>query len=353
MGYTKTRRCNKKRNNRKRKTRLIRGGTIGDLLRSYGATEDTRFQGIEVLPAWPAVADAAIGGRPDTVQSLAVVSPDRLAVGYYSANIVIRDTAGAAVQTLVGHTDIVNCLIKLPDGRLASGCEDRTIRIWNIGTGECTNVLQVGAEVHSLAVLRDGSLASSDEQGKLRIWDIRTGECTSTRVHPEGPVYSLAALPDGGIAAGCDNGDIVLWGPGGQRGRTLTLPFRARNAVNFGAHAARALTLLQSGRLAAGYGGDTRIRIWNVKSGVCEAVLTGHLGTVNALTTLPDGRLLSGSRDDGTIKLWDTVASPIRTVPVETPIPLTHPGINALVAWRDGSGRVASGGVDGTIHFWK
>ncbi len=37
---------------------------------------------------------------------------------------------GKCVNTLTGHTDRVFCLAVLPDGTLASGSYDRTIKLW-------------------------------------------------------------------------------------------------------------------------------------------------------------------------------------------------------------------------------
>ena len=43
-----------------------------------------------------------------------------------------------------GHTDDVTSVAYSPDGeQLASGSWDKTVRVWQLATGECTAVLQV------------------------------------------------------------------------------------------------------------------------------------------------------------------------------------------------------------------
>ena len=43
-----------------------------------------------------------------------------------------RDEAGIwQSEELVGHTDWVRCLQVLPDGRIVSGSDDQTIKIWD------------------------------------------------------------------------------------------------------------------------------------------------------------------------------------------------------------------------------
>jgi WD40 repeat protein len=36
---------------------------------------------------------------------------------------------------LEGHTDSVRALAVLPDGRVVSGIDDKSVRIWSSGTG--------------------------------------------------------------------------------------------------------------------------------------------------------------------------------------------------------------------------
>ncbi|MEH2281088.1 MAG: hypothetical protein V7K90_07050 [Nostoc sp.] len=44
---------------------------------------------------------------------------------------------GEVIRTLTGHYDWVNSVAINPDGKaFASGSSDRTIRIWNLATGE-------------------------------------------------------------------------------------------------------------------------------------------------------------------------------------------------------------------------
>ena len=46
------------------------------------------------------------------------------------------------VQTVKGHTSRVNCLVYLGNNTLVSGSFDKTIKIWDIATGECIKTLE-------------------------------------------------------------------------------------------------------------------------------------------------------------------------------------------------------------------
>ena len=60
-----------------------------------------------------------------------LVRGDTVLAGLNNGNIVVKKTdTGDAVGTLEGHSDSLEALLVLADGRLASASSDKTLKVW-------------------------------------------------------------------------------------------------------------------------------------------------------------------------------------------------------------------------------
>ena len=76
------------------------------------------------------------------------------------------------MATLEGHRGDVNVLAVLEGGRLASGSDDRTLKVWELVSGACVATLEGHARpVTSLAILEGRRMASGADDGEVKIWD--------------------------------------------------------------------------------------------------------------------------------------------------------------------------------------
>ncbi len=283
-----------------------------------------------------------LSGHGDTVTALAVLPDGLLASGSHDQTIKLWDPeTGHLAATLEGHSSWVNALVVLPDGRLASSSQDKTIKLWDPATRQLAATLEGDSSwVYALTVLPDGRLASRFDN-TIKLWDPATGHLIATlaglfRLPLQGRSSwscSLAVLPDGRLACGSGN-SINLWEPATGR-CSATLEGHSSSVT--------ALAVLTDGRLASG-AMDNTIKLWDPASGSCAATLAAHAGWVNALTVLLDGRLASGSSDK-TIKLWDP-----KTGHLIATLEGHSGSVFALAVFPDG--RLASGSTDKTIKLW-
>jgi WD40 repeat protein len=98
-------------------------------------------------------------------------------------------------------------------GRLASGSDDNTVRVWDARRGgELLRLKGHGAWVRSVAWSGDGGrLASGSDDNTVRVWDANDGKCEAIWGGHIGAVYAVAFTPDGRYLAAGAAGRLAFW----------------------------------------------------------------------------------------------------------------------------------------------
>jgi WD40 repeat protein len=223
--------------------------------------------------------------------------------GYHEAVTAERvpDERPAAelVATLEGHTGSVDQIVPLPDGRLASGSRDETVRIWNLSTLEAEASFAHGSQVVAVMPLDGEQIISAESAGKVRVWNIRTGIEQLTFEKIRGLINDVIPIENGRLAGSWSGGEITLWNIAtGRIEKTLKLD----------EHDIVKMALLRDGRLATG-DHDGTIRLWNLTSGQSEVLVRkgkpGEGQYVTGLKALKDGRLAYSTTDDKEVTIWN------------------------------------------------
>ncbi|CAH1755906.1 13106_t:CDS:10 [Entrophospora sp. SA101] len=150
-------------------------------------------------------------------------SPDGnyLATGAEDKQIRIWDIQKQAIRNIFsGHEQDIYSLDFSRDGRtIVSGSGDRTARIWDMVSGELVNKLSIDepstkdAGVTSVAISPDGAFVAAGSLDKIvRVWDSRTGYLLERLEGHKDSVYSVAFSPDGKtLVSGSLDKTLRLW----------------------------------------------------------------------------------------------------------------------------------------------
>lgn len=121
--------------------------------------------------------------------------------------IRLFDMNGKMLRTIKGHTDVVRCFCKVPQGHwsgaaFASAGNDQVIRFWSLEGAPMGEMEGHNEYIYALAILPNGDIVSSSEDRTVKIW--RQGACIQTITHPAISIWAVAACQE--------TGDIVSGG---------------------------------------------------------------------------------------------------------------------------------------------
>ena len=102
----------------------------------------------------------------------------------------------------------------MADGRIVTGSDDHTARIWEAADGrELARLAGHAARVRSVAVTPDGTrIVTGSLDNTARIWEAASGRELARLAGHDGPVWSVAVTPDGTrIVTGSSDNTARIW----------------------------------------------------------------------------------------------------------------------------------------------
>lgn len=254
---------------------------------------------------------------------------------------------GQCLRTLTGHIGLVGAVALSTDGAYAlSGAMDGTVRWWDLveGTALRTFTGQDGVPFRSVTLSEDGRRAfAGDATGTLWCWDLATGRCLHSLGGHEGGINRIAVLSEALVLSAGEDGTVRCWDL--ETGDQLREFTGHRGAVY-------ALAPLPGGTRFLSAGHDGAVRYWDLATGRCLRVLSYHHRVLDMLSTAifavavaPDGRTVVVGNGDGELTWWELATGRcLWTVAVGGPL-------NSLRVSADGR-TALSGGFDQTVRWW-
>ena len=274
----------------------------------------------------------------------------------------------APLRVLTSHSDIITCVLALPDGRVVSGGADSALWVWSLDPDAPTAAAPISLPGHrgavsAMALVNDTLLATGDTEHQLLHWDLSRGVdgVTLARVQRNNnalpgttPTTFLAAVAPAaaassgrwaftvsktspGIASlrsnGTDGSLRIQFQPAPAGSEPAAKPTRAGSPLRRGspppgsapkdAAAAAASSATSVGETAAPGTfnsvhtattlvdgrvavtcGDCTVRVFDPATGELSCILEGHTGRVWCLVEIPGSRLVATGSWDGTVRLW-------------------------------------------------
>lgn len=307
-----------------------------------------------------------IAGHSATIRTVAI-SPDGKTLATGSEDKTVKlwalDT-GERIDTIAGYLDGIMSVAFSPDGKiLASACniafQDGTIKLWDADTRKLRQTLGsslLAGSVDTLAFSPDGQiLASGNFDPIISLWYLNTGKVRSTlNGHIRWPVESIAFSADGQIlvSGGWDN-TVKIWN---WRTEELLNTFNGPSPselfgflitwFNVPVGQIKSVAISPDGQTVASGGWDQPFTLWDTGTGRRLRILTEHSGTVYSVAFSPNGKILASGGEDSTIRIWNYRTGELLHT-------LKHLGPVRCVTFSPDGQTLVSGSEDMTVKVWR
>ena len=248
---------------------------------------------------------------------------------------------GTCIKTLAGHEQYVLSVDWHPmENLLASSSLDGTVRIWDLNTGKCLQVLHHDNDVWSIAWSHNGQmLASASHDLTAKIWDTATGKCLHNLLGHQNWLWSVAwSKCDRNLVTGSYDHTVKFWNVAtGQCIRTF------QGYIGY----VWSLAWSENGQFIYSGSGDHSLRKWQANTGECIKTVKGNRETVWAISSSPDFKTFASGGASKKVWIWDMETEQLQYTLSG------HEGSIWRNSWSPDGQTLASVSNDRSIRLWS
>ncbi len=264
------------------------------------------------------------------VYSICVTDDGKIVSGSDDGTVRVWDMEGKELAVCKGHEDLIRSVCVTKDGKIVSGSDDGTVRVWDMEGKELAKCRGHEGWVTSVCVTADGKIVSGSRDKTVRAWDMQGKTLVICRGH-ESSVYSVCVTKDGKIVSASADSTARVWD---MQGKEVAICRGHENSIF-------SVCVTADGKIVSG-SYDKTIRVWDMQ-GKELAIVRGHEDWVYSICLTNDGQIVSGS-NDRTVRVWDMQDK-------ELAICWGHVGGVLSVCVTD-DGKIVSGSADKTVCVW-
>ncbi|XP_057972097.1 autophagy-related protein 16 [Malania oleifera] len=230
-------------------------------------------------------------------------------------------------------------------GKLISGGQDRTIKMWDTNTGSLSRTLYgcLGS-VLDLTVTHDNkSIIAASSSNNLYVWDVNSGRIRHTLTGHTDKVCAVdvSKVSNRHIVSAAYDRTIKAWDL--QKGyciNTIIFPSNC-NALSFSADG----QTICSGHV------DGNLRLWDIQTGKLRSEVAAHSLAITSISLSRNGNIILTSGRDNLHNLFDMRS-------LEVCGTLRANGNRVASNWSRScinvdDNYVAAGSADGSVHIWS
>lgn len=251
-------------------------------------------------------------------------------------NIYNNENGFELTSKISTNDNEIYCLLELFDGNIAIGLNDNSIKIYDLSSTACCQVL-IGHSKPVIFLFQKAieTLLSCSDDCSIKMWDLNTKNCLFTyNEHIDG-VTGLLRLNDSSMLSVSKDSTLKQWRYS-----------ESKSIYTIKAHSSSItmiIKLFDENQLATA-SSDKTIKVWDFDQKKCLGTLLGHRDQVSGIIQLTDGTLASVSYD-ATLRIWD-----LQSLSCINSIIISSKRVNVLIQLSNGS--IATGAEDSFIKIW-